>query len=748
MSRSRSALPCALLTLAALAAARPSAATAQAGGIEAPMAAVDDPLSLPRPTLAAHHTTAAITLDGVLDEDAWLEADSTDGVFWATIPRQGVHSRERTVVRILYDDETIYIGAVLFDARPDQLFSAGLEQDFRTENSDIFGVALDTYFDRQNAFMFAINPAGALFDAQAFNDQAYVNREWEGVVDVATSIQPYGWVVELALPMTTLRFDASKPEQTWGINFSRRIRRYSEDSMWAPLSRQYRLYKMSLAGTLTGLTNLKQGRNLWVKPFTSVGRAQGLNVTGTDTNLDGGLDLKWGVTPQLTLDVTALTDFSQVEVDEQQVNLTRFPLFFPEKRDFFLENEGIFSFQDAQVRNYRLGSSPRDFKLFHSRRIGLSPGREPLPIAGGARLTGRIGNFDVGLLNMQTRTDTLAPAENFSVLRLRRNLFTSSDIGFMFVNRQQTAAGSDDYNRAFGVDGNFRFGSTLVNSYFAFTDDPDATGQNTAGKVEVAWRNPLWDLSAFGKTVGDGFEPDLGFVARRGFRQGFVTMGAHPQPDLPNVAELNPYVDVSVYTDLDGELETREVTPGLQIHFLDSSTLTVEHVRQYERLADATAIAGATVPAGEYDFGLTSLTYRSDGGRPVAGSLTMTKGDFYDGDRTSVGGTITLRPTFRWFIEGSYQRNRLTLGGQEVDADLYGGRLGYSRNTRTFLNAFVQYNTSADELVTNVRLNIIHAPLSDLFLVYSERRNLDPAPGDPRLINRLLTLKVTRLFAF
>lgn len=726
----------------------PDPARAQAGGADVGVSVVEDPLALPRPTLAAHHTSDPIVLDGLLDEAAWAAADSTDGVFWATIPRQGVHSRERTVVRILFDDATLYIGAVLYDASPDQLVSAGLEQDFRTENSDIFGVALDTYLDRQNAFMFAVNPAGALFDAQAFNDQAYVSREWEGIVDVSTSVQSYGWVVEMAIPMTTLRFDRSRTEQTWGVNFSRRIRRYNEDSLWAPLTRQYRVYKMSLAGTLTGLRELKQGRNLWVKPYTSVGRNQGLSVVGTETQVDAGLDLKWGLTPKLTLDVTALTDFSQVEVDEQQVNLSRFSLFFPEKRDFFLENEGIFGFQDAQVRNYRLGSGPRDFKLFHSRRIGLSASREPLPIGGGARLTGRVGAFDVGMLNMQTRSDPLAQAENFSVLRVRRNVLTSSDVGLMLVNRQGTESGDDHYNRAVGVDGNFRFGNTLVNSYFALTDDPDVTGENTAAKLEVAWRNPLWDLSAFGKTVGDGFEPDLGFVSRRGFRQGFVTLGAHPQPDIPGVVELNPYMDVSVYTDLRGELETREVTPGIQIDFLDSSTLTIEHLRQFERLSEPTPIAGAEVPVGEYDFGLTSVTYRSDGGRAVSGSLSLIRGDFYDGDRTSVGGALTVRPSFRWFIEGTFQRNRLNLGGQRVDADLYGGRLRYGRNTRTFINAFVQYNAAADEVVSNLRLNVIHAPLSDLFLVFSERRDRSPEPGRSGVIDRLLTLKVTRLFAF
>ena len=332
-----------------------------------------DPDASPRPSLEARRATSPITLDGNLDEAAWALADSTRGVFYQSIPSQGLPSSERTVVRVLYDEERLYVGATMYDSRPEALVSAGMEQDFATQDSDIFGFALDTYLDRQNAFLFAVNPAGALFDAQAFNDQQSVNRAWEGEIDVATRITEYGWVAEIAVPMTTLRFRETDGPQDWGINFSRRIRRISEDSSWAPLTRQFRVYKMSRAGRLTSLEGLEQGRNLWVKPFVNGVRSDGQHTDASTEKLEGGFDLKWGITPQLTLDITALTDFSQVEVDEQQINLTRFSLFFPEKRDFFLENDGIFSFQDARVRNFRTGSGPQNFKLFHSRRSGCRP---------------------------------------------------------------------------------------------------------------------------------------------------------------------------------------------------------------------------------------------------------------------------------------------------------------------------------------------------------------------------------------
>ena len=713
-----------------------------------------DPLSLDRPSLRAHQTDARITLDGRLDEPVWQEADSTDGIFWQVIPDPGMPSRERTVVRVIYTASTLYVGAELYDSEPEGMVSAGLEQDFQTTQSDIFGIALDTYFDRQNAFLLAINPAGALFDAQAFNDQAYVNRSWEGIVDVKTTQHEHGWTAEVAIPFTTLRFNAIEGEQTWGVNFSRRIRNRSEDSNWAALPRQFRVYKMSLAGTLTGLRDLKQGRNLWIKPYA---RAAVAETGGADaeTDFEGGLDLKWGITPQMTLDVTALTDFSQVEVDAQQINLTRFSLFFPEQRDFFLENDGVFNFADVRVRNYRTGSGPQNFKLFHSRRIGLSSGRQPLPIAAGMRLTGRAGDFDVGLLNMQTRSDPLRAAENFSVIRLKRNVLTSSDVGVMFTTRAGTSGDLDGTsNQTVGVDGNFRlFNNLLVNPYFAYTNDqvpneasPD--GNSTTAALQVAWRDPIWDTSLILKHVGDDFNPGIGFVSRRAVRQAFFTFGAHPRPKLKGIFELNPYMDVDVFTNLDGTLETRTLTPGFGVRFLDSGLLEFEFANRFERIFEETSLAGAAILPGEYEFNEANLSYLSDTGRPLSTFIGLTRGGFFGGTRTSVLGVLNWRPNAHWYFRGTLQRNNLEFAGVPVDANLYSLRVQWGLNTRTFVSAFVQYNEAAETLVTNLRFNFIHAPLSDVFLVFQDVRRLDDDPTTALVMDRAITLKVTRLFAF
>ncbi|MGD8322149.1 MAG: DUF5916 domain-containing protein, partial [Gemmatimonadota bacterium] len=615
-----------------------------------------DPTAVPRPSMEAHRIRSEIHVDGHLDEAAWMEADSSTSPFIQVTPNPGYPASHPTTLKILYDDKNLYIGATLYEPEPGKLVVPGLQQDYNTHDSDIFGVALDTYHDRQNGFLFAINPAGALWDAQTFNDQRDVAIAWEGIVDVRTSVGPDRWTVEMAIPFATLRYRPSAGEQTWGLAFSRRIRHLNEESNWAPTERQYKLYKFSLAGTLTGLRGLRGGRNLWVKPYVLGNHASGSANPSGPTTGDVGLDVKWGLTPRLTLDLTTNTDFSQVEVDAEQVNLTRFGLFFPEKRDFFLENEGIFSFQDISIRNYRTGSSSRSFKLFHSRRVGLSPDRTPLPIAGGARLTGKVGErFEVGFLDMQTRTsgapvdpDFYYPAENFSVARVRSLLGATSSLGVMFLSRQQTAgAGVRDYNRSYGIDGNFTlFDKLLLSAYVAGSDERSPSGPSrTIGMVQAAWRGPLWDVSVLAKHVGDDFNPGLGFVDRTGVRRLYGTVGIHPQPggDGP-VVEVNPYVEADVYTNLSGDMESRYLTPAVAVSFRDGGMLTLEASDQFERLFEPTAIARATVAPGTYRWREAKASYTVAGSHTLSGRVSVSKGDFYDGERTSVAASALFRP--------------------------------------------------------------------------------------------------------
>ncbi len=742
------------LTLATLVGLQPTSVIGQS--VEPSGTYPVDPLSLPRPVIHATRVDGPIQIDGVLDDTVWAEARADTRPWIQTIPDLGMPASQPTILRIVYDDETLYIGAELFDEDTRSLAVPGLEQDFDTPNSDIFGVAIDTYLDRQNGFLWAVNPGGALWDAQAFNDQRDLAPAWEGIVEARTTINDSTWVVEMAIPFATMRFNPVEGDQVWGINFSRRIRRRNEDALWAPVPIQYRVYKFSLAGTMEGLRDLPRGRNLWVKPYALGDRLSGARNPQSDESADFGLDAKWGLTPRLTLDLTANTDFSQVEVDREQVNLSRFSLFFPERRDFFLENEGTFGFQDTAIRNYRTGSSPRNFRLFNSRRIGLSRTREALPIGGGARLTGRIGErLEIGLLDMQTRSapelsdGSSYQAENFAVGRMK-GTFGPATIGGMFINRQETGGGQrSSYNRSYGVDANIQLASNvLLSTYWAHTDDDSPTGSDeNAAMVQTAWREAFWDASALFKHVGDGFNPETGFVDRTALRRYFGKVGIHPQVDALGVREINPYVDVDVYTNLDDALESRGVEAGAIMSLLAGGQIAVRVRDRYERLFETTTIGGVDIAQGTYEWLEPGVTLATRGDLPVFVRGNAQWGDFYDGSRTSLSADLTVRPNEHVSIEVGGQRNDLTLGGSAFTADIYSAGVRLALNTQAFLLAFVQYNEATDELVSNARVNIIHAPLSDIFLVYTERRSLTSGVANS-VLERGLTLKVTKLFAF
>jgi len=434
---------------------------------------VQDLEAAPRPATRIRRATAPIQIDGVLDDPAWLGAEVISE-FVQNRPLEGHPVSERTEVRLLYDDQYLYIGAELFDADPSGIISPTLERDPNTRDGDALGILLDTFLDRSTGFAFYVNPGGAVRDGQVSDDGRNANFAWDGAFEVRTRIHEEGWTVEMAIPFSTLRFDPGRVDQSWGLNLLRRIRRKNEDAVWAPMDRQWALHTPSRAGTLRGLEGIRAGRNLSVKPYALSTRPSGQLVDPLDRSLewDAGVDMKYGVTAGLTLDLTLNTDFSQVEVDQQQVNLTRFSLFFPERRDFFLENEGIFTFGDNTSFGERTGVSRQDFTLFHSRRIGLTPTGDPLPILGGGRVSGTIGGAEVGLLSMRTRAvgGGGAPGESFSVGRLRLRPAPGLDVGGMVVQRSTVGAVAQ-INRSYGVDANYQVGPhVLIQSYLAGTE--------------------------------------------------------------------------------------------------------------------------------------------------------------------------------------------------------------------------------------------------------------------------------------
>ncbi len=702
--------------------------------------------AVPRPEAWATRIDEDIVIDGKLEEPAWKRATPITG-FIQSQPAPGYPATEETVTWVLYDEDNMYVGAICYDSEPDRVVIPTLEQDFDSRNSDVFAFSLDTFLDRRNSFLIMINPGGAIKEEQTFNDSRNVDLAWEGVIEQKVTMHDDSWVVEVRVPFTTLRFDPKDESQSWGLNILRRIRRKNEESYWAPLQRRDRIHKMSKAGTLHGLDGIKPGRNLKIKPYGSVANERMLLDEGVVSNndLDAGIDAKYGVTTGLTLDLTYRTDFSQVEVNQQRVNLTRFSLFFPEKRDFFIENSGSFKFGDVTERSLRFGSSLRQFTLFHSRRIGLDEDGLPIPILAGGRLTGRAGDFELGFLNMQTKAKGVFPAENFTVARVRRNLMGFSDVGAIFINRQATD-GSGGYNRSYGVDANLRPISNLViNTYLAGTDDSEEQGDEWAGRLAVGWRDPLWDTSAFVKHVGDAFVPRVGFVRRRGINHAYATFGAHPRRPMPHVLEFNPYTEIHYVTNLEGVLETRTVTGAFGIEFLDGGMLTIRFDDWYERLfEDFEIYPDAVIPVGEYPFRESGITFQSSKGRRLSGSVGVTQGGFFNGDKTTLDLSAFLRWNEHLSLDFFAQHNAVSLPNLDFTADVFGGRVNYAATTKISLSGFIQYNEAVEELVSNVRFNFIHSPLSDLFVVYTERRST----AGLGLMDRLFTVKVTKMFEF
>lgn len=720
-----------------------------AGGAGAEPERIADLDAAPRPAAAAVRATGPIDVDARLDEAAWAAAPVIDR-FVQQKPFAGLPATERTEVRILYDDENLYIGAEMYDSDPGGLVIPTLQRDPNTRDGDAFGFTLDTFHDGRSAYAFFINPGGAVRDSQTSDDGRINNAAWEAAYDLRTRIHETGWTLEIAVPWSTLRFPAGVDRQVWGLNLLRRIRRKNEDATWAPMDRQWQLYVMSRAGTLEGLDGIRPGRNLSLKPFVLAAEPSGTLRAGQGTELDGGADLKVGLTPGMTLDLTVNTDFSQVEVDQEQVNLTRFSLFFPEKREFFLENAGIFEFGDQGQPMQRNGVSNRDFTLFHSRRIGLTPGGAPLPILGGGRVTGTAGPLTVGLINMQTRSEDEFVPENFTVARVKGTALPGLTLGGIFINRSATS-GNEFANRSYGVDLNYQAFQDylLVQSYLAGTSGraADGTANDTewAGRVSAIWRDPFWEAVLLYRQFDDDFEPAVGFVRRKGIKHLYGTLGIRPRVSSPVLQELNPYVEVHHYDDLSGSLQTREVAGGLDLDFRDGATARFSVNNLHEAIDDPFTVSGATVPVGIYDYTEFSASYDASRARAMSGRVNVGGGGYFGGNRFSVGGNVLGRLGYRWLLDLSLNHNRIDLPGQApVTADVFGAKLNGFFSTRLLTTAFVQYNEASQQLVTNIRLNWIHAPLSDLFLVLTELRDTDS--GTVR--ERLITLKFTKLLSF
>jgi hypothetical protein len=604
---------------------------------------------------------------------------------------------------------------------------------------------LDTFRDRRNGYVFVTNPLGAKLDLQVRKEgkaeggghipNPNVNINWDGVWEVESAIHGTGWSAEIEIPLNTLRFNERSVEG-WGVNFLRNIRRKNEESTWAPLPRNQSFYKISLAGDLRGMEGLQKGLNLQIKPYLLTHRVSERAVeVESRTVLQPGLDVKYGVTSNLTLDATLNTDFSQVEADDQQINLTRFSLFFPEKREFFLENAALFNV-----------GTPDDTMIFFSRRIGISDDGEEIPLLGGVKLAGKVNRFNVGFMNMQTDATDFVPSNNFTVLRVSRDILDSSAVGLLFTNRQSNIDG--DYNRAFALDGDFVLGENLtLSGYVARTATPGLEGANTAGKVMFQWLSDLWDVYGYYFDIEENFNAEVGFVKRTGIRRGQTHIGFTPEPDIPGVRRLNPHIFYAYTTDQQNELLLREEHVHFAVDFINGGSAGLQWNRDREFVDVPFPIQpDIVIPVGLYTAPWWRADFRTDRSRRFFASAGYRWGDFYSGRSKNVDVRTGFRPTQSFLGEVSLAYNDVELPEGAFTNHLLRGRFTYSFTTRLALMSLLQWNSDVDEVDVNLRLRFIYRPGSDLYVVYNERRLVEgPFSG---FQDRSFAVKFTYLLNF
>ena len=694
-------------------------------------------------------------MDGdVLNDPAW---DSTPSVesFTQKAPDEGEPSSERTVVKVMYSDDFIYLSAVCYDTDSDGIIITDTRRDAPLNNSDSFTFLLDTFKDYQNGYVFGTNPAGIEYDAQitgggeqssimrrfSIGTGGGLNINWDAAWQVETQIGDFGWSAEFAIPFKTLRYKGDG-EQAWGINFQRVVARKQEEANWAPIPRQFTINRLLSAGTLTGMVT-PPARNLKIMPYT-LGQ-QNIHDGEESSSTSGGdfgMDAKLGIGSALTLDLTYNTDFAQVEADEQQISLDRFSLFFPEKRAFFLENAGLFSVGEG-------GSFwGRDIEMFFSRKIGIGTGGAQVPILGGGRLTGSLSGLKVGALSMRTdAVEDVTDGNSYSVMRLKKELPNRTYFGGMVTDLNHL--GENGYvNRSYALDGQLGIGElNQVVVFGAVTETPGMKMDRAYAYRLHAGRNSQQVSSSIGYTeVGPNFNPEMGFLKRENYRKWSGRIFTRFRPDdLFGLLEFRPHVDYSGYWKLGGfhesgrwHIDTHwEFRSGFEIH--TGTNLVKEGV-----LHDFEIASGVTVPAATYDEQEIQLMIMTNRAKAVSFTSRIVTGGFFGGNRINMTPTVNVRYKDKFTSEFSSQYNQVSLPGGDFVTKLMKARLTYSFSPRIYIQSLLQYNSESDQWSMNWRFIWQQSAATGLYLVYNETQDYDGIPIQDQ--TRSIIVKYSYLF--
>jgi hypothetical protein len=661
--------------------------------------------------ISAYRTEEKIVLDGQLYEKAWSDVVRISN-FTQRELNNGSTPSEKTEVGIVYNDNYLYIGVWCYDSNPAEIISTQMQRDFSWGVDDNFELVIDTYNDNRNGYLFVTNPSGARADAMIQNDGIDVNTDWNGVWDVETTINEKGWFAEFEIPFSSLKFDGDTM-QTWGINFERNIRRKLEQILWQGWSRNFDLEMVSQAGNLIGLSNVKAGEIIELKPYITAGYEK---INNNDKNqVKVGGDINYLITPTLKMNLTFNTDFAQVESDRIVTNLTRYDIFYPEKREFFLEGKDFFSFETS-------GHA----QIFYSRRIGASDLTESVPIIAGGRLFGKTGNTNIGIISMQLAEKDEEPTTNYSVVRLKQDVLENSSLGMVLTSKYS----KDHYNYVYGFDFRYYTPEFLgdkrleISTSVAHSITKDSTNKNSVSyRIAAEYPNDEIYLAGGFVAVPKGFNPEVGFTRRTNFTSPFLFAGYTPRFDSSFIRSISFSFNFDSYFHLQtGLAETIAIgIKPLGVNFRSGENIAFGVNTNYERLYESFNLAGAIeITPGEYIFSDYRMSFYTLASRPVSAGLEIASGEFWSGSKNTLNTSITIRYNRNLNFGADHSFNYIDIGGTIIRTNNIGGRVSYALNPKLNTSLFGQWNDSYNSIILNYRIYWIPVIGSDFYFVINQ----------------------------
>ena len=700
-----------------------------------------------RHQIKAYRTYESIEIDGELNEAGWQKAE-TINQFVQIEPYEGEKSSEQMEVRILYDEENIYFGFICFDSDISKLVANEMRRDARDihENDNVF-LLLDTYNDKRSGFFFRANALGAIQDRAITNNGDTLNDDWDAVVACQSKINAKSWTTELSIPFSQLRFKKSDP-MSWGMNVGRVLMRNQEETVWTPVPASYgglAKYRTTNLGTLAGIQGIVPSRTLEFLPYVLPGITQE-NVDDaipkTTRQFKLGFDAKYGITSNLIADITYNTDFAQVEADQEQVNLTRFNLFFPEKRPFFLEGAGLFDF-GVPRRSFR---RPPPMLLFYSRRIGVAEG-SAVPIIFGGKASGKVGSYGIGLLNVLTDKFYDEPEDdepidilrtNYSVIRITKDGAAGSRIGMIAINKDDT----NNYNRAGGVDFEYRPNDRIdIRGMWTRTFEPNMSGKNNAWYIGTRWRNDTFRFGSSYTDIDDDFNPAAGYVQDTGMRKARADFRWAPRPQKYGIREMWSGPEINYILNQENELDRWNISYTHWLSFTSADSIMFSARRMFERLDEDFEIReDIHIPIGDYHYSIFGGRFSTSDSRIISITTGFELGNFYDGTIRKYYVDSSFKPIGRLSMNAEYEFNRIELPAGEFDANLFSSRLNYSFSTTLFAKLYAQWNTETNLVSTNFLINYIYRPGSDFYFVFNQTFDTD---STTTLQNSTIVAKMT-----